>query len=160
MGKMEILFNTISYFNLLYSIIIITILSIESVSDLCGNILPIIIISLLLSLFGFIIFSKYYIQHIGKEQLYIFWSIGKLFLCGMSISSYINLDKECEVHMKQSHNLLLVVYEASVYIIIIEFAIFLLTIMGIGFVQTYYRIVESFRNNNYHRLREIEYLNP
>ena len=78
----------------------------------------------------------------------------------MSISSYINLDKECEVHMKQSHNLLLVVYEASVYIIIIEFAIFLLTIMGIGFVQTYYRIVESFRNNNYHRLREIEYLNP
>ena len=77
MGKMEILFNTISYFNLLYSIIIITILSIESVSDLCGNILPIIIISLLLSLFGFIIFSKYYIQHIGKEQLYIFWSIGK-----------------------------------------------------------------------------------
>lgn len=157
---MEILFNTISYFNLLYSIIIITILSIESVSDLCGNILPIIIISLLLSLFGFIIFSKYYIQHISKEQLYIFWSIGKLFLCGMSISSYINLDKECEAHIKQSHNSILVVYEASVYIIIIEFAIFLLTIMGIGFAQTYYYIIESCRNNNYYRLREIEYLNP
>ncbi len=160
MGKIEILFNTISYFNLLYSIIIIIILSIESVSDLCGNILPIIIISLLLSLFGFIIFCKYYIQRIGTEQLYIIWSIGKLFLCGMSISSYINLEKECEVHMKQSHNSILVLYEASVYIIIVEFAIFLLTIMGIGFVHAYYNIVESCRNNNYRQLQEIEPLNP
>jgi len=160
MEKIEILFNTISYFNLVYSIIIISILSIESESDICGNILPIIIISLLISLFGFIIFCKYVIRYANTVRLYTGWLICKIFFFGMSLVSYINLDKECEVHMKQSHNSILVLYKATVYIIIGETIIFLLTIMVTGFVQVYYNIVESCRNNNYRQLQEIEPLNP